>query len=400
MNRKLVQTVALFVLLLLAVTIPVGASSTWSRTYGGADQEAASSVIQTNDGGYAMAGSTRSFSVGDDEDFWLVKTDSFGNVEWNRTYGGDGTERAESVIQTNDGGYAMVGNTAGDAWFVKADPEGNMLWNHTYRGTKSSHAESLVQASDGGYAIASNTNFTPGGATSYVWLIKTDSIGNVQWNKTLGGGDPSSVIQTSDGGYALGGYVGADMPDFLLVKTDSEGNIQWSKTYGGEGKDVAFSVVQSMDGGYALAGWTYSFGGGGSNIWLVKTDSVGKVEWNKTYGGGSAWSMVQTSDGGYTLAGTKLVKTDSDGNMQWNQTYGGTQDQVFSLVETSDGGYALAGSAHFGAGESDFWLIKTDGQGVIPEFPSWTPILVAIMVAVVLIVYKQRLKRNKTNLIE
>ena len=223
-------------------------------------------------------------------------------------------EGAESVVQTNDGGYAIAGHTAGDVWFVKADSEGNMQWNHTYKGTESSHAESVVQASDGGYAIAANTNFTPGGASAYVWLIKTDSEGNIQWNRTLGGGDPSSLIQTSDGGYAIGGYVGANMPNFLLVKTDSEGNKQWSKNYGGEGKDVAFSVVPSKDGCYALAGWTYSFGGGGSNLWLVKTDSVGNVDWNKTYGGGSAWSMVLTSDGGY----------------------------------------ALAGSAHFGAGESDF----------------------------------------------
>jgi len=402
MGERQVALILLLIVCIVFVTLPqiasVGASSTmWTQTYGGDDREAASSVIQTSDGDFAMVGFTRTFSAGDDEDFWLVKTDSFGAVEWNRTYGGTGWERAESVVQTYDGGYAIVGHSTGNVWFVKADSHGNMQWNQTYKGTESSFAKSVVQASDGGYAIAANTNFTPGGASAHVWLIKTDSEGNIEWNKTLGGGDPSSVIQTNDGGYAMGGYVDANMPNFLLVKTDSEGNKQWSKNYGGDGKDVAFSVVQSKDGGYALTGWTYSFGGGGSNIWLVKTDSVGNVEWNKTYGGGSAWSMVYTSDGGYALAGTKLVKTDSEGNIQWSQTFGGTQDQVNSLIQSSDGGYALAGSAHFGAGESDFWLIKTNEYGVIPEFPSWIILPLFLTTTLVLLIYRKTINKMMVN---
>ncbi len=396
--KKFTLTVAFFGLLMLSLATTVGAASTmWSQTYGGADYESAESVTQTSDGGYAIAGSTNSFGAGQ-SDFWLVKVDSVGKMEWNRTYGGAGMDVAESVIQTIDGGYALAGRTATNAWFVKTDSGGNMLWNHTYKGTETSHAESVVQTSDGGYALAGDTNFTPGGASSHVWLIKTDSAGNIQWNKTLGGGQANSLVQTSDGGYALGGYVGSNLPNFLLVKTDSAGDIQWSKNIGGEGKDIAFSVVQASDGGYALAGWTYSFGGSGSNIWLVKTDVLGNVEWNKTYGVGSAWSMVRTSDGGYALAGTKLVKTDSAGNMEWDQTIGGTQDQAYSLIQSSDGGYVLAGVTSIDAGYSDLWLVKRDEYGVVPEFHSWTPLLIMLVaVLAVAVIYRRSLhKQNQS----
>jgi predicted secreted protein len=150
--------------------------------------------------------------------------------------------------------------------------------------------------------------------------------------------------------------------------------IEWNQTYGGAGDDRAYSVINTTDGGYALAGYTNSFGAGGYDFWLVKTDSAGNMQWNQTYGGAGddcARSIVQTSDGGYALAGYTysfgaggydfwLVKTDSAGNMQWNQTYGGTgDDYAYSVVQTSDGGYALAGYTNsFGAGGYDFYLVK------------------------------------------
>ncbi len=155
----------------------------------------------------------------------------------------------------------------------------------------------------------------------------------------------------------------------------------WSQTYGGPGGEYAEAMVQTSDGGYALAGYTDSFGAGGSDFWLVKTDSFGNMEWNQTYGGASfdhAYSLVETSGGGFALAGYTgsfgaeyanfwLVKTDMYGNVEWNRTYGGARwDSVSSLVEASDGGYALLGfTDSFGAGGSDFWLVMTDGKDVI-----------------------------------
>jgi parallel beta-helix repeat protein len=364
---------------------PLGLAATdWNKTYGGTGTDVAYSVVQASDGGYALAGYTTSFGAGQ-SDFWLVKTDSTGGMLWNKTYGGANDDYAYSVVQASDGGYALAGSTdsfgAGgfDFWLVKTDSTGGMLWNKTYGGAGTDVAYSVVQASDGGYALAGSTDSFGAGQSDF-WLVKTDSTGSMQWNKTYGGSGidvASSVVQTSDGGYALAGYTtsfGAGQSDFWLVKTDSTGGMQWNKTYGGSGYDGASSVVQTSDGGYALAGYTNSFGAGGFDFWLVKTDSTGGMLWNKTYGGANddyAYSVVQASDGGYALAGyTKsfgaggydfwLVKTDSTGGMQWNKTYGGTgTDIARSVVQTSDGGYALAGFTNsFGAGGYDFWLVK------------------------------------------
>jgi predicted secreted protein len=156
--------------------------------------------------------------------------------------------------------------------------------------------------------------------------------------------------------------------------------LEWDRTYGGADHDGAYCLVQTDDGGYALAGYTLSFGAGSYDIWLVKTDSVGNMQWNQTYGGAreeGVHSLVQTGDGGYVLAGTTesfgaggydfwLVKTYANGSHQWNQTYGGTQDDAaLSMIRTEpDGGYALAGKTRsFGAGAEDFWLVKTDSNG-------------------------------------
>jgi len=310
------------------------------------------------------------------------------STEWNRTYGGTGYDGASSLVQTADGGYALAGATAPslggsyDAWFVKVDASGNMLWNKTYGGTDYDWAYSVVQTTEGGYALA-GTTMSFGDGSEDAWLVKTDAAGNMLWNKTYGGtgGDYAFwVVQTTEGGYALAGTTasfGAGGFDFWLIKTDAAGNMLWNKTYGGTDYDWASPVVQTADGGYALAGATTSFGAGGFDFWLVKTDSTGNMLWNRTYGGtgdDKAFALGPTSDGGYALAGYTvsfgagsydfwLVKTDAAGDMLWNKTYGGTgDDEADSLVQTTDGGYALAGeTSSFGAGSYDFWLVKVAG---------------------------------------
>jgi hypothetical protein len=360
----------------------------WSRTYGGAGYDVTWSVVQTGDGGYALAGWTDSYGVGG-RDFWLVKTDAVGNMQWNNTYGLHANdEYACSVVQTGDGGYALVGYTfsygAGysDFWLVKTDASGTAQWVKTYGGTGYDYGLSVVQTMDGGYALAGRTNSYGAGDYDF-WLVKTDSAGTALWNKTYGGTSHDgtwSMIQTVDGGYALAGQTfsfGAGDSDFWLVKTDSAGTMQWDKTYGGAGwEGGAQSMIQTVDGGYALAGETTSYGDVHGDFWLVKTDSAGNCQWNKTYAGANeddAHSVVQASDGGYAIAGDAysyvttsadiwLVKTDSAGNLQWSKTCGGTDgDSAYSLVQAFDGGYTLAGYTYSsGAGQSDAWLVKTD----------------------------------------
>jgi len=358
----------------------------WNGTYGGASYDYAYSVVQTSDGGYAVAGCTFSYGAGY-SDFWLVKVDAEGNALWNQTYGGTGNEEAHALVQTSDGGYAIAGYTesygAGgyDFWLVKTDRDGYPQWNQTYGGVSTDYLHSMVQTSDGGYALAGITYI--GGSYGEFWLVKTDENGDEQWNQTYGRADSDeafSVVQTSEGGYALAGRTysyGEGYNDFWLVKTDEEGNEQWNKTYGRSSQDCAYSVVQTSDGGYALVGHAYLDGESNFDFWLVKTDSNGDAEWNVTYGGAgddAAFSMAQTSDGGYALAGWTgsfgvgyhdfwLVRTDLDGSEQWNKTYGGTNDEYAeALVPTSGGGYALAGAAWTSDSSFDFWVVKVAGS--------------------------------------
>ncbi len=428
MGRNKLKLASLIILLLILCSVLVSLTEInvaateperWQQTIGGTDDDGTLSLIQTSDGGYALVGYTRSYGAGED-DFWLVKVDSSGKMQWNQTYGGAESDIAFSLLETSDGGYAIAGYTksfgAGgdDFWLVKTDDSGNMQWNQTYGGNGNDYAFSLVQTSDGGYTVAGYTRSYGAGRDDY-WLVKTDSSGNAEWNRTYGGWDDegiTSLVLCSDGGYALAGMTesfghGSDRDDFWLVKTDSSGNMEWNQTYGGTIREYGFSLVQTPDGGYAFAGSTCSFGAGNHDSWLVKTDASGNMEWNQTYGGTEAdgtTSLIQTSDGGYALLGSTesfgagandfwLVKTDASGNMQWNQTYGGTgSDIASSLIETSDGGYALAGYTYSnGAEKSDLWLVKTDEQGVIPEFPSWIILPLFLIATLFAIAIKKKL---------
>jgi uncharacterized repeat protein (TIGR02543 family) len=376
----------------MEATQMVAQSLGWSRTYGGTNNDYGYSVVQTIDGGYATAGFTYSFGAGD-ADIYFVRTDSSGNILWSKTYGGTKYDVAFSVVKTFDGGYAIAGYTTSyghgnsDVYLVKTDSNGNMQWSNTYGGTVEDYGNYLIQTSDGGYAIVGYTGSYGTGGSYDCYFVKTDSNGNMQWNKTYGGLDHDygfSVIQTANGGYVIAGRTGSyggSYGDAFLVKTDSNGLQLWQKTYGGSGNDYGYSVIQSSDGGYTMAGFTNTFGAGGLDVYLVKTDSNGLQLWQKTYGGsGNDYGnyLIQSSDGGYAIAGytgsfgaggndAYLVKTDSSGNNLWSKTYGGTsEDEGYSVVQCSDSGYAIAGyTSSFGAANLDFYLIKTDSGGNI-----------------------------------
>ena len=375
---------------------PVGAESPleseWDRTFGGASPDYAYSMQLTQDGGYIVVGCTLSYGAGS-SDVWLVKTDSSGNKQWDKTFGGSEGDCGYSVQQTLDGGYIIAGSTSSygaggvDVWLVKTDSSGNKQWDKTFGGTHWDHGYSVRQTLDGGFIIGGDTDLYEGDVADF-WLIKTDASGNKQWDKVFGGHGydfSRSVQQTADGGYVIAGITGtygAGFDDAWLIKTDSLGNKQWDRTFGGASYDRAYSVQQTQDGGYVIAGHTSSYGTGVCDFWLIKTDYSGNKQWDKTFGGSDndyGHSVQQTTDGGYVIAGITysygaggtdvwLVKTDSSGNKQGDETFGGSDiDRGFSVQQTADGGYVIVGDTRsYGAGAEDFWIIKTMPGSVPP----------------------------------
>ncbi len=321
----------------------VGPAQTgWWRTYGGTNDDWGSSARQTLDSAYVIAGTTESFGAGF-EDVYLIKTNNSGDTLWTRAYGGASDERGNSIRQTSDGGYIVAGLTYS---FGEGVP---------------------------GY--------------SNVYLIKTDASGDTVWTRTYGGTYDDrgyDVQQTADSGYIVAGLTysfGPRVPGYCnvyLIKTGPSGDTLWTRTYGGLDHDLGFSVLQTVDSGYIIAGETYSFGAGGEDVYLIKTDASGYLEWSRTYGGTAGYSIQQTSDGGYVIAGSTppsgggmfsdiyLIKTDAEGETLWTRTYGGThlEDEGYSVQQTSDGGYIIAGcTGDPYMGNDDVYLIRTSASG-------------------------------------
>mgnify|MGYP000137820710 CR=1 FL=1 len=243
--------------------------------------------------------------------------------------------------------------------YSSSDEPPDTLWTKTFGGINEEKGKSVQQTVDGGYIIIGHTS-TFGNGSEDTWLVKTDLNGNEEWNQTFGGSSSDyghSIQQTTDGGYIIAGYTqsyGNGGADVWLIKTDSNGDSLWTKTFGGSSSDLGFSVQQTVDSGYIIAGYTQSYGNGGTDVWLIKTNSQGIEEWSQTFGGSEddeAYSIQQTSDGGYILLGRTqsygngvadvwLIKTDSDGTEEWNQTFGGSEnDYGFSVEQTNEGDF-------------------------------------------------------------
>ncbi len=363
----------------------------FAKTFGGSSIDWANSVQQTTDGGYIVAGRTASFGAGG-WDLLLLKLDGSGDVQWVKTFGGNNDDGALYVQQTTDGGYIVAGYTRSfgtgydDILLLKLDGSGNVQWVKTFGGSSDDWPHSVQQTADGGYIVAGWT-WSFGAVYSDLLLLKLDGSGNVQWTKIFRGSDyewANSVQQTTDGGYIVAGYTwsfGAGMADLFLIKLDGSGDVQWVKTFGGSDWEWANSVQQTTDSGYIVAGGTRSFGEGEYDLFLLKLDVSGNVQWAKTFGGsGSDWAryVQQTTDGGYIVAGYTssfgagyvdlfLLKLDGSGNLQWAKTFGGSgYDSAYSVQQTIDGGYIVVGiTESFGAGWYDFFILKTNASGNI-----------------------------------
>lgn len=309
---------------------------------------------------------------------------------WEKTYNLSVYDRGNSIQQTNDGGYILTGFISvieKDIVLVKLNSLGDTLWSNSLIESHDQVGRSVKQTNDGGYIICGTREDNQGNGN--IWLIKTDSIGNMIWNVTFGDtsnySEGFSVEQTLDGGYIITGGTNVDQflgnSDVQLIKTNGNGIEQWSQTYGGIGEDVGHSVQQTNDGGYIITGVIDGSGSNQGEVYLVKTNSIGVELWSNSFGGTSqdqGWSVQQTMDGGYITTGYTwggsngqsdiyTIKTDSNGVEVWSNHYGGTdQDYSKSVQQTNDSGYIICGeTSSFGTtNDVDVYLIKLNNVGV------------------------------------
>ncbi len=369
-------------------------------------------------------------------DIWVVKINGTGTIEWEQTYGGSSHESIKSSIPTSDGGFLLGGYTdsndgdiqsgnhgESDYWIVKINSTGTIEWEQTYGGSSYESIMSIVPISDGGYLLGGYTQSNDGdiqsgnhGPLDY-WIVKINSTGTIEWEQTYGGSEGEviySTTPTTDDGYLLGGYTQSNDGDiqsgnngggdFWIVKINSTGTIEWEQTYGGSLYDELLSTTPTTDGGYLLGGYTQSNDGdiqsgnlGYKDYWVVKINSTGTIEWEQTYGGSlydELQSTIPTPDGGFLLGGFTwsndgdiqsgnhgesdywIVKMNSTGSIEWEQTYGGAlYDELHSTIPTPDGGFLLGGFTWSNDGdiqsgnhgESDYWVVKIGGNEDVNE---------------------------------
>ena len=361
----------------------------WEEVYEESKDDKIEAVVRTKDGGFVVAGWTKSFS-NDKSNIYLMKIDKDGNVVWQKVYGGNNIDKAYAITNTKDGGFIVVGETksfgngGSDVYIMKIDDKGNKLWQRTYGGKKDDKAYAIIGMEDGGFIVAgSRKSF--GNGWSDVYLVKIDEYGNKIWEKTYGGkrnDKANAITQTKDGGFIVAGCkksFDSGKSDVYLIKIDEYGNKIWEKTYGGKRNDKANAITQTEDGGFVVAGDTESCSNGWSDVYLIKIDENGSMVWEKTYGGkknDKANAITQTEDGSFIVAGDTesfsngwsdayLIKIDENGSMVWEKTYGGKNgDVVETIAKTEDGGFIVAGNTDsFTNYGWDVYIIKIDKKG-------------------------------------
>jgi gliding motility-associated-like protein len=415
----------------------------WQKSLGGSSSDYANKIKPTSDGGYIIAGQSFSNDgdvsghhpdpMGSYTwDCWITKINSSGVIQWQHSYGGDNDDIATCIQQTSDGGYIFAGSTRSnngdvsglhftdDFWVVKINAAGAIQWQKCLGGSSYEVANAIKQTTDGGYIVTGYTNSSDGnviGSHGYeeCWVVKLDNTGTVQWQKCYGGGSGdggNDIQQTTDGGYIIAGYSGSsdgDLSgvgnhggvDYFVLKINATGAVQWKKCYGGSSLDKARSIRQTNDGGYVVAGFSNSTDGdrtssmGSSDYWIVKISNTGAIEWQRNVGGtmvDDAYEIEQTLDGGYIVNGFTqstdgdavtnhghndyfLVKLSSTGVVQWKKCYGSNygDDVGFSVLQNADGTFILAGISSSDGGDvtgnhsyGDMWIVKLNAEPVAP----------------------------------
>lgn len=362
--------------------------------------------------------------VGAGVNIWLARINSDGLPIWNKSYGSTSSDEIAKIISTNDNGYIFAGTSGSNSidvsgmyacadfsyWVVKIDSSGNIEWQKTFGTCGSARGRDIINCNDGGFLVSGIINSGGGDTQDFrgiydIWLCKLDENGIMEWNKTLGGSDyemSSSSIQTSDLGFLITGSTASTdydvsglhgiNEDAWVVKIDSNGNIQWQKCFGGTGIDLAEQIIPSNNNGFYLFSTTYSNDGdvnnnfGNCDFWAIKCDSIGNIQWQKNYGGNSREvlsSAIIDVGGGFLLAGQVsndngmvvgthglydfwVVKTDSIGDFIWGKSLGGSDDETpKEIIQTSDGGFLTIGYSKSNdqdvpnnLGNEDFWAVK------------------------------------------
>jgi len=391
-----IKRIILAALFFLTFTSFMNLYAQWAKTYrislSGlySSRQGARSIQQTSDGGYIVAGH---FEGGSDPSMACWKLTSVGDIEWIHSFGGTGD--ANSIQQTSDGGYIVAGylynpfSLDTDIRVLKLTSVGDIEWECMYDNLNGG-ATSIQQTNDGGYIVTGWIWYSNGIRNQDILILKLASDGNIEWQRTYGGSNYDkafSIQQTSDGGYIVAGHTtstsfGAGGYDFWILKLDSNGDIEWQRSYGGSEDDWGLSIQQTNDGGYIVTGKTESFGAGEYDFWILKLDSNGDIEWQRTYGGiynDSADSIQQTSDGGYIVAGETqsfgsgredfwILKLGSNGDIEWQRTFGGGyEDYGSSIQQTSSGGYIVAGHTQSFDAAQDILILKLSSDGDIPS---------------------------------
>jgi hypothetical protein len=331
----------------------------WQKSLGGSGNDVPSFIQQTNDGGFIVAGQSNS-NDGDvsgnhgSADFWVVKLSSIGAIEWQKSLGGSGFDNATSIQQTDDGGYIVAGGSLSndgdvssnygesDFWLVKLSEVGTIEWQKSLGGSAIDGANSIQQTNDGGYIVAGSSNsndldVSGNHGLDDFWVVKLNNTGLIEWQKSFGGSAtdiPLRIVQTNDGGYIVTGWTSSDdgdvsgfhggLNDCWVVKLNNLGTTEWQKSLGGSGADYASDIQQTNDGGYIVAGRSSSIDGdvtgnhGTNDYWIVKLTSVGTIEWQKSMGGSMndlTSAIDQTNDGGYIVTGQSI---SNDGDVSGN----------------------------------------------------------------------------------
>lgn len=365
----------LFIFCIIQLAVICQPSVVFEKTFGGNSYDYGSCVQQTSDNGFIIVGDSWYNGAGMD-DVYLVKTDSEGNKLWEKRFGGQYVDFGTSVRQTSDKGYIITGvinqssPTYDDCYIIKTDSLGNTQWEKTYSGTWSVQGSCIQITVDNGYVIS---GFNSLDGTYDMYLLKVDSNGNKIWDNMYGGNsyeDGNYVEQTSDSGYIVIGStfsMGAGSYDIYLVKTNVNGVLIWSKTFGTTDAEYGVSVKQTNDNGYILLGRS------NNKAMVIKLNQSGDKIWEKEYLGIEGREIIATEEGGYVIGGLKdsdmyLMSIDTNGDLVWELSVGGTAlDQAESLIQTPDGGFAIIGGTEsYGIGPSDVYLVKTSNVNPSP----------------------------------
>ncbi|RKZ30561.1 hypothetical protein DRQ33_07775, partial [bacterium] len=373
---------------MLIVSFSISYTQYWERIYGENGDCHARSIVQTSDDGFVIVGWKSIYGY---SDVYLMKIDNLGTLCWQKSYGGDNNDFAYSVVETFDDGYIIVGKTEsfdsgpyGDVYVLKTDSLGNMLWQRTFGGSGVECGNDISQVETGGYIIVGSTS-SFGVGTKNIWLIRLNESGDTIWTRTYGGSSVDygwSVKQERDGSFILSGGTwsfGAEECDYYLIKADSTGDIIWERTYGGSELDYGRSVALALNDGLIMVGSIFSFTAPDC-IWIINVNRDGTIVWERTYGMGFdnyGHSIAQTEDGGHIIAGETwgilplpnlyLLKINADGNTLWERDYGDSSfASGYSVIQTNDNGYIITGDIYpFDEDSSRIYVLKTDSLGEI-----------------------------------